>query len=200
MKSIISLLPLLTLTLATPTPINEQDCPSCTANIARYDDLTFNEGSYNPIPPHYYGLSYINFQVDQYDGFIPPTSGNQWAMAFGGSGNITVPDSPPRTVFNLHSFSYACVSGVPQPECAISIWGWKSNGQIITREITFPRLDPGHPIEDFKMNSTTFPREWRNLKSVGFSIARKDNDGDIYGGLALDDVKYTIKNKCPCPE
>jgi hypothetical protein len=59
---------------------------------AKYDDLPFVEPGPNPIPPHYYGLSYITFQVDQYDGFIPPTSGNQWIMAFGGSGNISIPD------------------------------------------------------------------------------------------------------------
>jgi hypothetical protein len=67
--------------------------PTKEAKVARFDDLSFNEGSMNPIPPHYYGLSYFTFQVDQYDGFIPPTSGNQWTMAFGGSGNISIPDS-----------------------------------------------------------------------------------------------------------
>jgi hypothetical protein len=57
-------------------------------------------------------------------------------------------------------------------------------------------LDPGHVSEDFKMNGTTFGREWQGLKSVGFSVARKDNGGDMYGGLALDDFKYTIVNGC----
>jgi hypothetical protein len=72
----------------------EKGCyPIRETKIARYDDLPFVEPGTNPIPPHYYGLSYITFQVDQYDGFIPPTSGNQTAMAFGGSGNITIPDS-----------------------------------------------------------------------------------------------------------
>lgn len=46
------------------------------------------------------------------------------------------------------------------------------------------------------MNRTTFSRDWQDLKSVGFSIARKDNGGDMFGGLALDDVKYTITQKC----
>ncbi|OAL46983.1 hypothetical protein IQ07DRAFT_590461 [Pyrenochaeta sp. DS3sAY3a] len=150
----------------------------------------------NPIPPHYYGLSYTTFQVDQYDGFIPPTSGNQWTMAFGGSGNISIPDSPPKSTFDLHSFSYACVAGVPQPECAISIWAWKPSGRVFKRTITFPRLDPGHVIEDFKMNATTFGREFKGLKSLGFRIARADNGGDVYGGLALDDVKYTVTTGC----
>jgi hypothetical protein len=187
-------MPFLGAAIASPMP---EDCKTVhTPYVAKYDDLPFNEGSMNPIPPHYYGLSYITFQVDQYDGFIPPTSGNQWAMAFGGSGNITIPDSPPNQVFSLDSFSYACVSGVPQPECRISIWGWRDNGRLITRSITFPRLDPGHPIEDFKMNKTQFSGEWNHLKSVGFSIARADNGGDMFGGLALDDVKYTITEKC----
>ena len=67
---------------------------------------------------------------------------------------------------------------------------------MIKRVISYPRLDPGHVIEDFKMNHTTFSRDWQDLKSVGFSIARADNGGDVYGGLALDDVKYTITKGC----
>jgi hypothetical protein len=62
--------------------------------------------------------------------------------------------------------------------------------------ITYPRLDPGHYVEDFVMNATRFSREWDGLKSVGFSIARADNGGDIYGGLALDDVRYGITTAC----
>lgn len=46
------------------------------------------------------------------------------------------------------------------------------------------------------MNRTTFSREWRDLKSIGFSITRADNGGDMFGGLALDDVKYTVYSKC----
>ena len=51
-------------------------------------------------------------------------------------------------------------------------------------------------MEDFKMNATTFSGEWQGLKSVGFSIARKDNGGDMYGGLSLDDLKYHINTPC----
>jgi hypothetical protein len=77
-------------------------CPVRELKIASYDDLPFVEGSFNPIPPHYYGLSYTTFQVDQYDGWFPATSGNQTTIAFGGSGNISIPDS-----YNspLHYFS-----------------------------------------------------------------------------------------------
>ncbi|KAH8699348.1 hypothetical protein GQ44DRAFT_665587 [Phaeosphaeriaceae sp. PMI808] len=178
-------------------PTADSSCyPTREPKVANYDDLPFVEPGPNPIPPHYYGLSYTTFQVDQYDGWIPPTSGNQWAMAFGGSGNISIPDLPPKKTFDLHSFSYACVAGVPQPECAISIWGWKSSGGKVKRVITFPRLDPGHVLGDFKMNATTFGGDWSGLKSVGFSITRKDNGGNMYGGLALDDVKYTINTAC----
>jgi hypothetical protein len=104
--------------------------------------------------------------------------------------------SPPKQTLALSSFSYACVAGIPQAECAISVWGWKSGGRLIKRVITYPRLDPGHVIEDFKMNRTTFSRDWQDLTSVGFSIARADNGGDVYGGLALDDVKYTVTRRC----
>jgi hypothetical protein len=63
---------------------------------------------------------------------------------------------------------------------------------VLKKTITFPRLDPGHVIEDFVMNKTEFGREWSELKSVGFAIARKDNGGDMYGGLMLDDVRYVV--------
>jgi hypothetical protein len=46
------------------------------------------------------------------------------------------------------------------------------------------------------MNATTFGRGWTGLKSLGFSIARKDDGGDMFGGLALDDVKYTLTYGC----
>ncbi|KAF2023054.1 hypothetical protein EK21DRAFT_81695, partial [Setomelanomma holmii] len=164
--------------------------------VAKYDDLPFIEPGPNPILPHYFGLNYTTFQVDQYDGFIPPTSGNQTAMACGYSGNITIPEPPSKQTFDLQYFSYACVSGVPQPKCATSIRGWKPNRRTVKRVITFPRLDPGHVMADFKMNTTAFGREWQGLKSVGFSIARSDNGGNMYGGLALDDVKYTIVTSC----
>ncbi|KAF2176522.1 hypothetical protein K469DRAFT_678531 [Zopfia rhizophila CBS 207.26] len=191
------LIPLLAIAIAAPVADDEKCRPTQTTYTTKYDNLPFVEPGPNPIPSPYNGLNYKTFQVDQYDGFIPPTSGNQWTMAFGGSGNISVPDSPPKQIFELDSFSYACVSGVPQPECAISMWGWKESGRLIKRVIKFPRLDPGHPIEDFKMNATKFGGEWRDLKSVGFSIARADNGGDMFGGLALDDVKYTVtQRKC----
>lgn len=103
---------------------------------------------------------------------------------------------PSKQTFQLESFSFACVSGVPQPECAISIWGWKAGGRAIKRVIKFPRLDPGHFTYEYVMNRTSFSGEWQELKSVGFSIAQADNGGDMFGGLALDDVKYTITQKC----
>jgi hypothetical protein len=104
--------------------------------------------------------------------------------------------SPLKQTLGLHTFSYACVDGVPQPECAISVWRWKLNGQTIHRVITFPRVDSGHASKDFRMNKTKFGADWQSLKSVGFSIARKDNGGDMYGGLALDDLQYTITTQC----
>lgn len=94
MFKITVLLSLASLALAIPAAHPDPYCtPSRETKTSKYDDLPFVEGSMNPIPPHYYGLSYTTFQVDQYDGFIPPTSGNQWTMAFGGSGNISIPDS-----------------------------------------------------------------------------------------------------------
>ncbi|KAK4187624.1 hypothetical protein QBC35DRAFT_498177 [Podospora australis] len=160
---------------------------------AKYDELTWHEPieTGNPIQSNYKGLDYTIFQLDQYDGFISPSSGNQYAMAFGGSGNITVHDR--GSVLTLKSFSYACNAGVPQPECAISMWGFRGRRLVAQQVITFPQLDPGHYIHEFVMNSTTFDtRRWSRLTSVGFSISRKDNGGDMYGGLMIDDFKYTI--------
>jgi hypothetical protein len=91
----ITILSIVSLTLAAPTAdVSSHDCyPTRELNVAKYDDLSFNDGGFSPIPPHYYGLSYTAFQVDQYDGWFPPTSGNQTAIAYGGSGNISIPDS-----------------------------------------------------------------------------------------------------------
>ncbi|KAF2646700.1 hypothetical protein P280DRAFT_416215 [Massarina eburnea CBS 473.64] len=194
LASFATILPLISLSIAALT-VADTCKPTKETKIAKYDDLPFTEGNFNPIPPHYYGLSYFTFQVDQYDFWIPPTSGNQWTMAFGGSGNISIPDSPPNQTFELDSFSFACVSGVPQPECAIGIWGRKANGTIIERTLKFPELGPA-PVGAYIMNKTRFSWEWKGLRSLGFSIARADNGGDMFGGLALDDVRYTITTPC----
>jgi hypothetical protein len=108
---------------------------------------------------------------------------------------ILTSSRPPKSTFELDSFSYACVSGVPQPECAISVYGWKASGRVIKRVIKFPYLGPA-PVDAYVMNKTRFSGEWKDLKSVGFSIARADNGGDMFGGLALDDIKYTITFGC----
>jgi hypothetical protein len=46
------------------------------------------------------------------------------------------------------------------------------------------------------MNVTEFGNEWQGLKSVGFDITSKDDGGDMYGGLLLDDVEYNINTAC----
>jgi hypothetical protein len=48
------------------------------------------------------------------------------------------------------------------------------------------------------MNRTRFGGEWSDLKSLGFSIAMADNGGDMFGGLMIDDLKYTIKDESNC--
>ena len=101
MPKIPTFLFVVTTALATTIPATSSCYPTRETRTARYDDLTFIEPGPNPIPPHYYGLSYFTFQVDQYDGFIPPTSGNQWTMAFGGSGNISIPSSYFTTILSL---------------------------------------------------------------------------------------------------
>jgi hypothetical protein len=62
---------------------------------AKYDELHWEEPfeTGNPIPPGYKDLDYSIFQVDRYDGFIIPDSGQQYAMSFEGRGNISVHDT-----------------------------------------------------------------------------------------------------------
>jgi hypothetical protein len=75
----------------------------------------------------------------------------------------------------------------------VSVSATKTNGDVIHRVLTFPRLDPGHVTSDFIMNTTQFGPRFKDLKSLSFSIASAEDGGDIFGGLMLDDVKYTIK-------
>ena len=84
---------LVSTTFATPIADDNYGRPSLKTYVAKYDDLPFNEPGANPIPAGYNGLDYTNFQVDQYDGWIPPTSGDKVAMSFGGSGNFSVPST-----------------------------------------------------------------------------------------------------------
>jgi hypothetical protein len=75
------------------------------------------------------------------------------------------------------------------------VWGHsrqQGGGALLHQVIKFPRLDPGHVIGDFVMNHTSFDGRWERLTSLGFSIARADNGGDMYGGLMLDDVEYDV--------
>lgn len=91
--ALIASVPLVAFALAAPATNSGYECkPTHQTYTANYDDLPFVEPGPNPIPPHYYGLSYISFQTDQDDGWLPPTSLANRAMAFGGNGNITVPD------------------------------------------------------------------------------------------------------------
>ncbi|KAK4207071.1 hypothetical protein QBC37DRAFT_355914 [Rhypophila decipiens] len=165
---------------------------------AKYDELHWEEPfeTGNPISDGYKGLDYNVFQVDRYDGFINPDSGLQYAMSFGGSGNISVHDGRRHSFFSLKSFSYACSGGVPQPECAISMWGFRGGSLVAHQVITYPALEPGHFISEFIMNSTFFDWRWAHLSSVGFAIARADNGGTLYGGLMIDDFRYSVESEC----
>jgi len=90
MQSIIAAV-ILIVSLALASPAVEPDgcTPSTKYYVAKYDDLPYVEPGPNPIPSPYNGLTYNIFQVTEPHLFIFPTSGNQYAMAFGGSGNIS---------------------------------------------------------------------------------------------------------------
>jgi hypothetical protein len=98
--------------------------------------------------------------------------------------------------FSPWSFWFACNSGIPQPPCAVSIWGFRDTELVASEVIVFPQLDPGHTSSEFLMNKTTFSSRWTRLTSIGFSIARADNGGDMYGGLMIDDFHYVVDSAC----
>jgi hypothetical protein len=98
--------------------------------------------------------------------------------------------------FDLQSFSYACVAGVPQPECSILVIGWTTNGTILTKTITYPQLDPGHYGREVLMSSTSFNDEWLGLDGIAFSAGWNVDGVDFYGGLAIDDLNYTMQYGC----
>jgi hypothetical protein len=96
----------------------------------------------------------------------------------------------------MKSFSYACSGGVPRPECAISMWGFRGSRLVAHQVITFPALEPGHYPSEFIMNSTTLDWRWEHLSSVGFANARADDGGIIYSGLMIDNLRYSVKGEC----
>ncbi len=82
------LLSILAVAFAFPAP--KHDCPKQFRNhVTRFDNLTFTQGSANPIGMNE-GLNYTNFQVGEGE-TIKPVSGQKWAIAYGGSGNISIP-------------------------------------------------------------------------------------------------------------
>ena len=84
------ILSLLTVAWAIPTP--KHDCNKHFRNhVARFDNLTFTQGSTNNIGMNE-GLNYTTFQVGQGE-TIKPVSGKNWAIAYGGSGNISIPST-----------------------------------------------------------------------------------------------------------
>jgi hypothetical protein len=108
------------------------------------------------------------------------------------------PSLDPSFTIDLHSLSYACIAGIPQPECSILVFGFKATGEIVTENVIFPALELGHYIDEFWMNGTTFGEEWSGLKGIAFSMTRSEDGGDMYGGLAIDDLEYSLNTLCEC--
>ena len=58
--------------------------------------------------------------------------------------------------------------------------------------LVYPALEPG-VASDFKMNSTTFGREWEGLKRVDFS-AVDGTTGEVFnGGVVIDEIVYAVR-------
>jgi hypothetical protein len=109
--------------------------------------------------------------------------------------NNTHIDRPPNNLFDLHSFYFACDAGVPQPPCAVTVTGSKAGGKTVQKVLTFPEITSGHFPSEFVLNQTHFGERFSDLKSVSFSIANANDGSDFFGGLILDNLKYTIKEK-----
>jgi hypothetical protein len=97
----------------------------------------------------------------------------------------------------LESFYYACDSGVPQPECKVSIAGYRGNTKVVAITLDFPAIPSGIPVGSVGMNFTSFAG-WNYLTHVDFSIARADTGGDFFGALMLDNVKYRLNGLAGC--
>jgi hypothetical protein len=98
--------------------------------------------------------------------------------------------------FDLQSFSYACVAGVPQPECSVVMVGWTPNGTIFTKTFTYPQLDAGHHEHEYLMSSISFNDVWTGLAGIAFSVGWSIDGVGFYGGLAIDDLNYTMNYEC----
>jgi hypothetical protein len=84
---------------------------------------------------------------------------------------------------------FACDSGIPQPECVISMQGYRHNQVVASAKLTFPALPSGMTTDSFVMNFTTFAPEWAIVSSIEFSIATATGD-DFNGALLVDDFVY----------
>ncbi|KAH7370792.1 hypothetical protein BKA65DRAFT_562707 [Rhexocercosporidium sp. MPI-PUGE-AT-0058] len=207
---------LLTLFFKEITAITLATQPHCISHsrhhTARYDNILPT----SPLPSPYLNLYYQNFSIaSQENNFISASSGTQYAIAYGGAGFISTSppasssSSPlpeistmetPTTTFALHSFSYACDSGIPQPACRITLTGTKPTPlEPMQTSLIFPKLDPGHKLGEFVMNSTrgkaSFGREWEGLVDLAWSIEREVDGGDMYGELVVDDLEFTVVEK-----
>lgn len=69
-------------------------CPVAEHHVARFDNLPFWDKTYNAIPKYYGDLNFWDFQVhrDSAGGVIRAISGDQTAVAYGGSGSISILD------------------------------------------------------------------------------------------------------------
>jgi hypothetical protein len=99
--------------------------------------------------------------------------------------------------FNLESFYYACDSGIPQPDCEVSIAGYRRDTKVVSKHLFFPALPSGILVGSVVMNSTSFAG-WDYLTHVDFSIVRADTGGDFFGALLLDNIKYRLNGLAGC--
>ncbi|MCJ1257680.1 hypothetical protein MMC24_005506 [Lignoscripta atroalba] len=181
---------LLPATLATGTCRKKKT--TTTAHTANFDDLPALDDPRSQVTTPYNSLAFPNFYIETYvtQNFLIPASGDQYTISYDTRISSITALYPGSTVksFALESLYYACIQGVPQDECVITITGYKSRG-VVTKTVVYPALVPPVDPSTVTMRMATFGSEWSELQTVSFSISLGG-----YGGLVLDSLNYTTED------
>lgn len=176
-------------TTVTATPTTPA-CPDQNVT-ADYDDLIQND----PIPATYKGLIYENFYVDEFDGFIKPTSGKNMLISY--DSNIARVIKPAKGTFDLYTMDVACSSGFPQASCEIVVQGFTKAGLANQATYFYNALDSTTP-QPFPMSTMPF-KQWKDLTEIRILSARLTDrapDDPFTPGFVIDDLRYNLKGAC----
>lgn len=187
--------PTITPTSTTPTQTTTYSACAPTLQLftATFDDIPYNTASPEPAypPTPYNGLTYSNWFLDEYTGFIKPSSGNTTIISYDARIPRIIKRSSPNQTFRLKQLSYACSSGYPQNECTLTVVGIgaKEYGvKTVRQQLTYPKLDNQ---VGFFMRNWTFDANWGYLEEVRVEGGIIDGTSD-YTGVLLDSIDYEL--------